>query len=158
ERLAVVQEGVLKLYHGHRGGTRGDYLVKGLRAEAVAFSPDNRTLALSSPGEREKKLELFELASGGMRLTRTVPSKAGGPVLAFLPGGGSLATDGDEGKPILWDMTGRYSTHGGATHATLDALSSRSAEKGQAAIAQLLASPGVSVKLLRSRIRPAKGP
>jgi WD40 repeat protein len=158
ERLAVVQEGIIKLYHGYMGGTRGEHLVKGLRAEAVAFSPDNRALALASPGDREKKLELFELASGGMRLTRTVPSKDGPPVLAFSPRGGSLATDGNEGKPIRWDLAGRYSTRGGATPDTLKALFSRSAEKGQKAITQLMGSPGRSVRLLRTQLRPARKP
>jgi hypothetical protein len=56
------------------------------------------------------------------------------------------------------DMAGRNSLAGGVSRATLDGLSSRSGEKGQRALAQLMSSPKQAVAFLRKHVRPAKAP
>jgi WD40 repeat protein len=72
---------------------------------AVAFSPDGKTLA---SGSRDRMVRLWNLES------RETPRPLGGPLighqgsvqgLAFSPGGETLASASEDGTVMLWDMS-----------------------------------------------------
>lgn len=154
--LAVIRAGAFYLHDGATGRPKSSILEPGLAPELVSISPDGRLLALASP--REDKLTVYEIASGTARFRHLVPARFLRRSLAFSPGGSWLAAAGEGGRAVLWDMTGRHELRGGIARATMDDLSSPSAEAGRRAIGQLLRSPREAVSLLRSGVPVPRAP
>jgi hypothetical protein len=79
--------------------------------------------------------------------------------LAFSRDGRLLATAGQQGSILVWDMTGQHCLRvDDATKWDHELLSSRSAPEAFAAMGRLARSPGRAVSLLRPHLRPAKAP
>ncbi|NJM56105.1 MAG: WD40 repeat domain-containing protein, partial [Verrucomicrobiae bacterium] len=79
---------------------------------SVAFSPDGRT-ALSSGGD--KRLVLWDLASGRIKRTYCVPGHPCATGLVFRPDGRSALSGCDDGTIREWDTTVPDRTTGHAT-------------------------------------------
>jgi WD40 repeat protein len=134
---------------------------------ALAFSPDDRTLAFAHGGQRvlgplgetgstAALVEVWELASGQRRVAFQGQQGAIN-CLAFAPDGLTLASGSADTTIILWDVA---STNGHKTVATLEAawatLAKRDAAAAFVAQARLRASPEATVALLTRLLRPVK--
>jgi serine/threonine protein kinase len=111
--LAVSADGETLATPGPRGAVSFRHLNSGeefgrcaegeAELDAVAFSPDGGTLALSRGGA----VSLWETATGGWRAQISAPGGRVG-ALAFAPDGRSLATAGDDLVVRVWALaTGR---------------------------------------------------
>jgi hypothetical protein len=128
------------------------------KAEAVAFSPDGRTLAYSSTGSM---IHVWEVASGreryrfsGHQFGARDPEGFGAGVatLTFTPGGRTLISGSGDTTLLLWDMLG---VPGRAPRATSDLWADLAdGAKAGPALGGLVAAPGETVHFLEGRLVP----
>ncbi|HZY88173.1 MAG TPA: PQQ-binding-like beta-propeller repeat protein, partial [Gemmataceae bacterium] len=129
-------------------------------AVCLAFSPDGRTLAIGQEGE--KVVRLWEPASGQER------GKLDGHrdcvrSLAFGPDGKLLASGGNAGVVLVWDIASSFTERpplAKLSDAELAALWGRLADsdarRAWEAVRALVAAPRASVPFLRGRLRPVR--
>jgi Protein kinase domain/WD domain, G-beta repeat len=81
-------------------------------AQAVAFWPGSRTLAVGSKGTNNSggATYLWDLATRSITATLTDPGSKGVYSVAFGPGGTTLATGDHNGSTYLWDLATRKIT------------------------------------------------
>ncbi len=127
--------------------------------QAVAFSRDGRTLAVS----HWRSVRLWEVSTGKER-RRFTGHEGDGTSLAFAPNGRTLASGSTDTTALIWDLTGRLD-QGKLRPANLTPPDLESAwtalrgdEAGPAyrAIWTLAASPRQALPLLRGLLKPAQ--
>lgn len=139
---------------------------------AMVFSPDGRTLAMASGGDRSfgafgntpttmaARVQVWELASGRMR-TQFTGHVGPACCLAFSADSGTLASGSTDTTVILWDAAGsrgkkpRTLTARELTTAWT-ALAQPDAKAAFQAQRDLIASPAESTAFLREHLRPAE--
>jgi WD40 repeat protein len=130
------------------------------RAQALAFSPDGKTLAWG--GYREPAVLLLELATGRER-HRLTGHRGGVTALGFSADGTTLISASHDTTALTWDLTGRLAAQDAwgkpPTAAELDAcwaaLAGEDAARAYQAIRRLAACPAAAVPYLQARLRPA---
>jgi WD domain, G-beta repeat len=129
-----------------------------------AFSPDDRLFAVASANE----IRFWETASwqevGAVKVS---PDRGLEPSpicsLAFSPNGLTLATGHADTTILLWDVTLRSGSRGGALTAAQvkmrwEALAGADAARAYAAIWELVDDPQPSLAFLKEHLQPAAGP
>jgi hypothetical protein len=127
----------------------------------VAFSPDGKTVAVSSePGH----LHLLEVATGQQR--RLLKTERDLACLSFSPDSMALATGGYNTMAMVWDVTGSR-TEGRMANGELSAkdlatlwsdLGGTDAEAAYRAIGALVVAAKQSLPYLRERVQPTERP
>jgi WD40 repeat protein len=120
--------------------------------QAVAFSPDGRTLGADCRGQI---ICLWELATGQAR-GQLGPNVFRTSAVAFSPDGRRLASSRDDGSGIVWDVTGLHGTRlerlrPAELEGLWRALAGEAAVAAHRAIWRLSASPAEAVPFERSR-------
>jgi WD40 repeat protein len=103
------QEGTIYLWDLHSGKMRTELEHPGKRVASLAFSPDNRTLAVALLPEEESEDEpcpllLYAVPSGEVARALGGHGTKGTRCIAFAPDGRTLASGGDDGAMKLWDV------------------------------------------------------
>jgi WD40 repeat protein len=138
---------------------------KGRSSNALAFSPDGRTLAAVRSGidGNDDKIELWELASGKLRAV-FAGHRGDVRALAFSPDGRTLATGGDDTTILLWDVTGRTTLPAKLAKPTAAELAqlwadldAADAARAHRAMARLTANPLETLALFQKELKPAPG-
>ena len=125
----------------------------------LALSPDGRLLAASG----KEEVCLWETATGTL-LARLPGHRGQVQAVAFSGDGRTLATGGDDSTVLLWDVASLVRRPRGPSQrrqnlARLwDQLANEDAGGAYDAAAQLAQVPGLAVKLLRERMKPAVRP
>ena len=100
--------GQVRIYHVKKEERLATLRHQEGKARALAFKPDNRTLAvvLTAPGGGSR-INLYNIAAARHAGTIAVPHALAGAV-GFTPDGRLLASGHDDGQVLLWDAaTGR---------------------------------------------------
>jgi WD40 repeat protein len=148
------------LYEVASGKERCQWTPEG-RANALAFAPDGRSLAV---GFIDGTIRLLS-AQTGETLGRLKGHHGNVQQLVFAANGRQLLTGGADGSPLLWDAASvavlSAIPKGELTTAQLDALwtelASDDAGKAYRALGALTADPAKVVPWLRERVKPAVG-
>lgn len=129
----------------------------------LIFSPDGRCLALcgASFGRADKAddlaVELWELASGQVVLSRRLPRRTGVSSVAFSADGQRLATGMGDTTALIWDMTAPASEKSAQQLENFwSALAGEDAARAWQAMAKMAAFPEETAAFLKGRLRPAK--
>jgi WD40 repeat protein len=150
----------ISLYEVASGKERCQWTPEG-RANALAFAPDGRSLAVGFP-------------DGTIRLLSVQTGEALGQLkghhgtvqqLVFAANGRQLLTGGSDGSPLLWDSASIVrsppASAGELTAAQLDALwtelGGEDGGKAYRALGALTADPARVVPWVRERVKPAVG-
>ncbi len=128
-----------------------------------AFSSDNRLLVTTGP---QGTVHLWELATGGERLTLHGHLPGSVRAALFTPDQRFLLTGGDDSQVLQWDLTGRArdgvwrtTRHEPKRQAELwSQLASADAAVANGAIWELAADPAGTVSFLQARLKPVTGP
>ncbi len=90
---------------GRTGQERRKFLIKGaFHIEAVAFSPDGKTLAVGQ-GWNEPNIHFFNVADGREVQTIATPARSHGSLaLAFTPDGKRLVSGMSDTSIMIWDV------------------------------------------------------
>jgi WD40 repeat protein len=125
--------------------------------ESGVFSPDGRTLAVSS----RRSIQFWEISTG--RLRHSIPSLETQRPLAFSPDGKHLAAIGPTAPLYLWDVRGALK-NGSAkldrptTEALWKDLLADDAEAAFLALRRLAAASETTLPFVRETVRPAVAP
>jgi RNA polymerase sigma factor (sigma-70 family) len=148
--LVLVETETGKLLHRLQGLPDG--------VSAIAFSPDDRTLAWG--GWRDPAIHLLEVTTF-MERHHFAGTTGRVQTLTFSPDGKKLLSGSEDTTATVWDVTGRLSEPNLGTPLTaarLDALwaalSSEDAAKAFRAVQTLAGSPREALPYLSQRIRP----
>ena len=109
------------------------------------IAPDGHSIAW---GGNDRSIHLWELASGGERLTLDGSQPA--TSLAFMPGGKGLITGESEGHLTLWDLD---QVPGSDSATAMEMLDDPDAKSAYRAMLSLSHRPEEAVKFLRQRLR-----
>ncbi|HEV3084340.1 MAG TPA: sigma-70 family RNA polymerase sigma factor [Gemmataceae bacterium] len=124
----------------------------------LAFSPDGKSLAWSSPGD--STIFMGEVASGKLR-HRFVGHRCGIMSLAFTDDGKKLVSGSDDTTALVWDLSGRSRVNAERrfTASEMDSLwadlAADDAVCAYAAIRALAAAAAQSVPYLQQHLSPA---
>jgi WD40 repeat protein len=90
---------------GRTGQERRKILVEGASLiEAVAFSPDGKTLAVGQ-GWNEPKIHLYDVTDGREVQNIATPARSHGSfALAFTPDGNRLVSGMSDTSILIWDV------------------------------------------------------
>jgi WD40 repeat protein len=124
------------------------------RLGVVEFSPDGRYLAAAELYRPEAFL--LELLTGQTRLALEGHAESV-TAFGFSPDSGLLATGGQRGSVLVWDVSGQHQCRADDAKARdAEALTATRASDALAAMCRLARSPKRAVALLRARLRPLK--
>ena len=124
----------------------------------AVFSPDGRTLAVAGLRQRTYALELYETATGQLRME--LPGH-GGPIysMAYSPGGTTLATGGGDATILLWDVGAvRRPIVESEWPGLLDLLTADDGRKAFVAMRRLAGSPAETVRRLKIQLPLKEAP
>jgi WD40 repeat protein len=126
----------------------------------VAFSPDQRTLAV---GTKDTTIELFELATGNLRHRFSGGHEGGISALAFSSDGRRLVSGSEDTTALVWDLTGRLADKREPLsppelEGCWDDLKSDDAVHAYQAIRRLTVASAQAVALLDKHLQPAPPP
>ncbi len=160
---------VVVLWDVHTGKQRWQLpLMEKRTGSALSFSPDGRTMAVATFSNMgpDGDASVYLLESGTGRVRCRFQGHVGSvQSVAFSPDGFLLASAGDDGAPIIWDVTGRFLS-GNQTVKLLMAkeldcvwsdLASEDAAKAWQAICALSVRPEQAISFLKRRL-PANPP
>jgi WD40 repeat protein len=150
----------ISLYEVASGKERCQWTPEG-RANALAFAPDGRSLAV---GFMDGMIRLLSVQTG-QALGQLKGHHGTVQQLVFAANGRQLLTGGSDGSPLLWDPASVIpppaASAGELTTAQLDALwtelAGDDAGKAYRALGTLTADPAKVVPWLRERLKPAVG-
>jgi hypothetical protein len=110
----------------------------------------------------EKKIQLWELATGKVRHEWTGHNGAAIRALAFSPVGRFLASGSQDTTVLIWDMScpgrnspGNWASTSAFLAARWQALADDNATKAFTAILDLVAAPGNSLAWIQKHVKPA---
>jgi hypothetical protein len=157
----VIEAGELVLWKMSTGKeTRRIAFSKGDNRPSLAFSPDERALAV---GTGDSSIQLFELATGNLRHRIAGGHHAAICSLIFAADSRRLVSGSEDTTALVWDLTGRLTGKSETlSPAKLDAcwadLRSDDAAQAYRAIRCLTAAPAQAVSLFNKRLQPAAAP
>jgi dipeptidyl aminopeptidase/acylaminoacyl peptidase len=141
------------------GRKRGTFLGHQGYVKAVAFSPDGKMLGSAVFGGRDQTARLWEVASSQERC-RLVGHLRYAPHIAFSPDGRTVATGGEDGTALIWDVTrlatGRRTQRDLApteVESVWTDLAGTDAARAFRAIGLLTAAPQQAMPFLREQLR-----
>ncbi len=152
--------GMIVLHETATGREVRRWRVDGLFRSILAFSPDGRTLAYSSPAEHPE-IVLYETATGRERV-RLGGHKWSVDSLAFSADGRRVVSESGDLTALVWDLAGPLNGKPGAPLSPADVvfrwadLADGDAARAYRAIRALAARPGESVPYLRKALPPAE--
>jgi hypothetical protein len=125
--------------------------------QSLAFSPDGKSLA--AVGGFEGNPYLVEVSTAQVR-ARLEGHEGRLQTVAFSPDGKLLVTGGDDGTPLVWDVTGAVNASQGRgvklsdreLAACWEALAGEDAGKAWGAVRRLAAAPAQGVPFLRAQL------
>jgi WD40 repeat protein len=158
--MATVSHGeVIRIWDTLRGKMLHGFFVSEGEVRSLVFAPSSKLLAA---GTGNGSVVLFDLAQGKEK-RRYAGHR--GPVtrVLFAPDGGAIVSAGEEGAVLFWDVHAPAPTVETAAVPSArqltelwERLGSADPMEGFRAVADLAAHPAVAVKLLESRMTPAK--
>lgn len=143
-----------------------------LTRSALAFSPDGRNLAVAQApqqvfdfagrptGSAEATIEMWEVASGGLR-QRFTGHRGQINSLVFSASGATLASGATDTTVLLWDTSGKVKTAAlspAEREEAWSALEKTSAVPAYRVMGKLLGAPADALALFKDKLRPAPPP